>query len=380
MKIIIAPDSYKGALRSYEVAAAIAAGWRERRPQDELICLPLADGGEGTCEAVIKATGGSFMETAVHDPLMRPVKALCGISSGGRGVMEMAAASGLELLAADELNPLKSTTFGAGELLRFLLKKQCTDIMMGIGGSATVDGGAGLLQALGARFFDDGGRELAPGIGGGSLHLIDSIDFSGVTTALQGIRLAVACDVTNPLLGDSGSAAVFAPQKGATPGMVAELEENLAHWRRLVLAATAGNGTADDAPGDGAAGGLGFALRRVLKAEIASGAGLVIKLAGLPEALPGSTLLITGEGCSDPQTVCGKLCAVAAGTAAAAGVPAVLVSGALKGNTAELEKLFSGVFSIAAGPGTLTDAIAATTENLRRMGSNLAGVLTAAGN
>ena len=376
MKIVIAPDSFKNALRSVEVARALAEGWRSRRPDDEVLTIPLSDGGEGLTEAVVRATGGSFRSVAAHDPLMRPVTAQIGFTGGAtrRAVMEMAAASGIELLKREERDPLRSTTFGAGELLRALLDEKPAEIIIGIGGSATVDGGAGLLQALGARFFDAAGNELPPGMGGGELKRAANADFSGLHPALRHTRIRVACDVTNPLLGQQGAAAVFGPQKGADPAAVAELESQLEHWQKLLLAALGDPELRPDAPGDGAAGGLGFALRTVARGVPESGAKLVMEIAGMREVLAGAALLVTGEGCSDAQTVCGKLPAVAAETARKAGVPTVLCSGALRGDTGALETVFAAVFSIAAGPGNLDDAIAATRENLRRCGANLAGL------
>ena len=375
MKLVIAPDSFKDALRSYEVALALADGWRGRRPDDEIVTVPLSDGGEGLTEAVVRATGGVSRTFDLHDPLMRPIRAQGGFTGGDRrrAVMEMAAASGIELVRKEERNPLRTTTYGAGELLGRLLDEAPEEIIVGIGGSATVDGGAGMLQALGARFFDAAGRELPVGMGGGDLSRAVRADFGGIHPALRRTRIRVACDVTNPLLGPRGSAAVFGPQKGATPAMVAELECQLAHWRKLILE-TLGAAVPPEHPGDGAAGGLGFALRTVAGGLPESGAALVMELADMKKALRGASLLITGEGCSDSQTVCGKLCAVAAEYARREGVPTVLCSGALRGDTAPLETLFAGVFSIAAGPGSLDDAIAATRENLRRCGANLAGL------
>ena len=376
MKIIFAPDSFKGALRSPGVAAALAAGWRSVRKDDELIGIPLADGGEGTAEALRLSTGGAKFTVPAHDALMRDIVADYTLLGGGArtAVMEMAAASGIELIAKAELDPLVATTYGAGELFLAALKRDISKIVVGIGGSATVDGGAGFLQALGVRFYGRDGGLLPPGIGGGELEEIARIDASALA-GLPKRELVVACDVTNPLLGANGAAAVFGPQKGATPETVPVLERNLKHWFEVLRDA----GLADrcDAPGDGAAGGMGFMLRAVLKAEVRSGADLVIGLSGMPEALKGASLVVTGEGCSDPQTVCGKLCAVVAEHAAKAGVPTVLCAGALRGDTAPLEQVFSGVFSIAAGPGTLESAIAATEANLRRAGANLAKLATA---
>ncbi len=376
MNIIFAPDSFKGALRSPEVAAKLAAGWRSVRPQAELIELPLADGGEATAEALRLSTGGTKFTVPAHDALMRDIVSDYTLLGGSDhvAVMEMATAAGIELISKSELDPLVASTYGAGEVFLAAIRREVSKVVVGIGGSATVDGGAGFLQALGVRFYDKDGKLLPPGIGGGDLEKIARIDAAALDS-LPKRELTVACDVTNPLLGPNGSAAVFGPQKGATAETIPVLERNLRYWFEVLRAA----GLADrcDAPGDGAAGGMGFMFRAVLKAEIRSGAGLVIGLSGMPEALKGATLVVTGEGCSDPQTVCGKLCAVVAEHAARAGVKTVLCAGALRGDTVPLEKVFSGVFSIAAGPGTLEAAIAATGENLRRAGANLAKLASA---
>lgn len=376
MKIVIAPDSFKGALRSPQVAAALADGWKSVREDDELIAIPLADGGEGTAEALQLATGGECVEVPAHDALMRPVRSEYSVLGGGDTVvMEMATAAGIELLTSDELDPVTATTYGAGEVLLAALKRKGVGkVVVGIGGSATVDGGAGFLQALGVKYFDAEGNLLPPGIGGGSLHKIARIDASALAETIK-CDLIVACDVTNPLLGERGTVAVFGPQKGVTPELKPRMEENIRHWAEVVMR----SGLADrcDVPGDGAAGGLGFAMRAVLKAEVRSGAGLVLDLSGFDKAARGASLVITGEGCSDEQTAYGKLCAVVAEHAEAAKVPTVLCSGALRGDTYLLEKRFSGVFSIAAGPGSLADAIAATHENLRRAGANLAKLASA---
>jgi len=370
MKVVAAPDSFKGALRSPEVAAALATGWKSVREDDEVIAIPLADGGEGTAEALRIATGGERVTVSAHDALMRPVESEYSILGDGETVvMEMATAAGIELIRREELDPLAATTYGAGEVLLSALKRGANKVVIGIGGSATVDGGAGFLQALGVKYFDADGKIIPAGIGGGALHRICRIDASALADVVT-CGLIVACDVTNPLLGERGTVAVFGPQKGVTPELKPMMENGIRHWAEVVMR----SGLADrcDASGDGAAGGLGFALRSVLKAEIRSGAGLVMDLSGFDAAVRGASLVITGEGCSDEQTAYGKLCAVVAERAEAANVPTVLCAGALRGDTAALEKRFSGVFSIAAGPGALEDAIAATGENLRRAGANLA--------
>ena len=373
MKIVIAPDSYKGAMRAGQVAAAIAEGWRSIRQDDEIVLLPLSDGGEGLCEVLTNGSGGEFVRIETVDALMRQKSATVGIS-GDTAVIESAEANGIEHLAATELNPLRATTAGVGMLLKEVLTRyRCRKVIIGIGGSATVDGGAGMLQALGVRFYDRCGRLLPFGIGGGDLINIGRIELDGMLPEISEAEISVACDVTNPLCGDNGSAAVFGPQKGALPDMVTSLDRNLAHFASLLD----DDGTC---PGDGAAGGLGFALRKVVRAQLCPGAALVMRELKFAEVLKDASLVITGEGCSDNQTVCGKLCSQVAETAGEYGVPVLLLSGALQGDCKELEKLFAGIFSIAVRPSTLDEAIASTGENLYRSAANFARFFTACRN
>ena len=364
MKVIIAPDSYKGALRAGNVAAALADGWKQVRPDDEIITIGLSDGGEGMAESLALARNGRFISIQTTDALMRPITAKA-VLMGRTAVLETAEANGIERLTKPELDPLKATTYGVGTMMKHLLDAGCREFITGIGGSATVDGGAGMMQALGAEFFDASGKLLPSGIGGGSLDKISRAELSGIDPRLAECRIVTACDVTNPLCGKTGSAAVFGPQKGASEEMVVTLDKNLAHFAALFQ-------DSGDHPGDGAAGGLGFALRKLLNAELVSGAELILKESGFDEAVKDASLIITGEGCSDEQTAYGKLCSVVAAHGKTYGVPTILVSGALKGDTAALEACFAGCYSIGKGPSSLEDAIRQTAENLRRMGSNLA--------
>ena len=368
MKIIIAPDSYKGSLRAEKVARILADGWKSIRPEDEVVTIALSDGGEGMAGALAASRSGKFIRIPTSDALMRPVTGQA-VLLADTAVLESAEANGIERLTSDELNPLAATTYGVGTMLVKLLEHGYRDLLIGIGGSATVDGGAGMLQALGARFFDRRDLLLPDGIGGGGLRDVARVDISGLDPRLAQCRIKVACDVVNPLCGPNGSAAVFGPQKGATAEMVKSLDANLHHWAELW------NDPADH-PGDGAAGGLGFALRKILNAQLVSGASLIMEYSGFTNALPQADLVITGEGRSDEQTVCGKLCACVAEAAAKYQVPTVLVSGALQGDTAALEKIFSGCFSIAPGPVSLSDAIAGTEKNLLRMAANLAKLIS----
>jgi glycerate kinase len=290
------------------------------------------------------------------------VVAQYGILPDGSAVMEMASASGIELIAEDRLNPLEATTYGTGQLIRHLLDEGHTEIVMGIGGSATVDGGTGMAQALGYRFLDRDGLEITD-CGGKILQRINRVDFSGAAEALGKAAIRVACDVNNPLTGENGAAAVFGPQKGATPERVAQLDAGLS--RLMEVAGIEGQ------PGDGAAGGLGYGLRVFCRAEIVPGARLIAETVGLPAALEGADLLITGEGRTDSQTASGKLCSTLAGMARKQGTASLLVSGALQGERDFLLEMFDYAFSISAGPASLEACKAQAPDNLRFLIQNI---------
>jgi glycerate kinase len=374
MKFIIAPDSYKGCLRSIEICEYLADGIKQIRPDAKIEKLPMADGGEGTVEAIVLSTDGEFCKLKVHGPLGEQIEALYGIAGNSNtAVMEMASASGIELLPREKLNPLKTTTYGTGQVLKQIIQNGTRDIIIGIGGSATVDGGVGMAQALGYKFLDKDGNELKMLLGGGDLKQIAKIDDSEVLPELKTCCIRIASDVTNPLLGSTGAAKVFGPQKGATDEMVIELEKNLAHYADEVI--SAGFAADCERAGDGAAGGLGFGLRALCGAKLVSGAELIIEITGLKEKLADADILITGEGCTDFQTAHGKLCAVIGQAAKAAKVPAVLVSGALLGDLNGLSDLFTAMFSTTALPCKLEEALAQTPANLVRMGRNIAGLL-----
>lgn len=374
MKLILAFDSYKNALSSPEIHRILAEVFRRVRPDWEIVSLPLGDGGEGTAAAVTAALGGSMEELRVSDPLGRPVTAQWGRLPGRRAVLEMASASGIERLTRAELDPLRATTFGTGEMVRHLIEhEKIADFTVGIGGSATVDGGIGILQALGARFYDRAGRLVPDGAGGGALGEVARMELEAMRGLLKGCRFRVACDVVNVLTGPAGAAAVFGPQKGATPEQVGLLDRNLACWHKTACAA--GVAPEREQPGDGAAGGLGFALRNFLRAEIVSSAEMVLELLEFDRALAAADWVLTGEGCSDFQTAQGKLCSRVAAHAHAAGVPVILLSGALGKRHEELQGLFDAALALSAGPGALEQAIAATPDNLRRMAEALAAML-----
>jgi glycerate 2-kinase len=315
--VVVAPDKFKGSLTAAEVGAAVAAGLRSSAPGLDVRIVPVADGGDGTLEAAIGA-GFRPVHLEVSGPVGQPVQAAIAVRDDV-AVVELAMASGLVLLSPKALEPLRASSFGTGELVRAALDQGCTTIVLGIGGSASTDGGAGLLQALGARFLDAAGAELP--LGGGALGDLAEVDLTDLDWRLDGVEVVLASDVDNPLLGPRGAAAVYGPQKGAGPEEVDVLEAGL-----LRLAAAIDRAAAER-PGAGAAGGVGYAALAVLGATAQPGIEVVLDLVGFHETLPGARLVITGEGRLDEQTLHGKAPAGVAAACGPAGVPVVAVSG-----------------------------------------------------
>lgn len=331
-RALVAPDKFKGSLSAAEVARAVAAGLRAARPGLQVVEVPVADGGEGTVDAAV-AAGFERVEVVASGPTGQPVRTAYA-RRGPEAVVELADVSGLGRLPAGP-DPLRATSYGTGEVLRAALDAGCRRLVLGIGGSACTDGGAGLVQALGARLLDADGNELAPG--GAALNRVDRLDLAGLDPALAGAELLVACDVDNPLYGDWGAAAVYGPQKGATPAEVDQLDSSLRRWA-AVVARTTGVDRAR-VPGAGAAGGVGFGAVAVLGASLAPGIDLVLDLVGLTDQLAGVDLVITGEGSLDAQTLHGKAPAGVAHAARRAGVPVVAVAGRSLLDTREMDSL-----------------------------------------
>jgi glycerate kinase len=373
VKIVVATDSFKGSMRSDEAGLIIAEALRESLQDAEIEVIPVADGGEGTTDAVVRATGGEIQEVNVTGPHGGSVTAQYGLLPDGEtAVMEMASASGLELVLADRMDPMKATTYGTGELMRAAISAGVRKIILGIGGSATVDGGTGMAQALGYRLLTADGSEC--GRGGEALATITAIDTEGVMPALADCRIQVACDVTNPLLGERGASRVFGPQKGATSEMVELLENGLASLGEVWVREGLLEGV--DSPGDGAAGGLGAGLRAFCGAEMSSGADLVADITGFDEEIRDSDILVTGEGQTDEQTAGGKLCAVLATKARRAGARTILISGALHGDLGDLSGLFDAVFAAVQDVCTLDEAIERGPENLGITARNVGRILS----
>jgi len=380
MKIVVAPDSFKGNMSAGEVCAAIEEGILRADSSAEVIKLPLADGGEGTARALTQAAGGRFVEAEVSGPLGDPVTATFGLIHGGKtAVLDLASASGIELIPPEKLNPIKATTYGTGQLIVAALDTGARELIIGIGGSATNDGGMGMLAALGCRLLDKAGQALEIHKAGafgpaGPVTVADlaraaTFDISGLDPRLKETTITVACDVTNPLLGPKGASAIFGPQKGATPEMVRSLDASLAALGQCWLNA----GLADDLehPGDGAAGGTGAALRICLGGHVESGAMLVMKHAGFFEKIVNADLLITGEGMTDSQTAGGKLCSVVARESRKANVPAALLSGGLGGDPFALSGMFDYAASISCGETSLDAMIKNSRRDLVFAAENL---------
>ncbi|SDO75785.1 glycerate kinase [Pseudomonas jinjuensis] len=369
MKLVIAPDSFKESLSAPEVAAAIARGWLRAMPAAEIVLRPLADGGEGTVDAVLAARPGQRIDCRVRGPLGQPVTAHWGRLDDATAVIEMAAASGLHWVPERKRDATRTTSYGTGELIRAALDSGARKIILGLGGSATNDAGLGLLQALGVRFLDAAGREL--GDGGAALAGLHELDLGGLDPRLLQVEMEVAADVDNPLCGPRGASAVFGPQKGASAAQVEELDAALQHFA-AVAAATLGE---DHSlfPGVGAAGGLGFAARAFLKARFRPGIALVAELSGLAEALQGADLVITGEGRLDSQSLHGKTPVGVARMAQAAGVPAIALAGSLgEGYAALHETGIAAAFSLAPGPLSLAQALARAAQELEARAEELA--------
>ena len=326
MRVVVAPDSYKGSVSAVGVAAALERGVLRVFPQAEVRKIPIADGGEGTVEALVTATGGKIRQERVRGPLGEAVEAYWGILGDGEtAVIEMAAASGLPLVPSERRDPRITSTYGTGELIRAALDAGLRRIIIGIGGSATNDGGTGMAQALGAKFLAADGTELPPG--GGALAKLKTMDLSGLDSRLAATEITVACDVDNPLCGSRGASAVFGPQKGATPAMVAELDSALAHFAECARAATERD--VADLAGAGAAGGLGAGLLFFTPAKLRPGVEIVLEAVKFADVVKEAAFVITGEGRTDFQTAYGKAPVGVAKVAKQFGVPVFCISGGL---------------------------------------------------
>ena len=373
MKIVIAPDSFKGSLSAPEVARALREGFARVFPRAEIDEIPLADGGEGTTEALVTATGGRIERRRVTGPLGEPVEAFFGILGDGvTAVVETAAASGLTLVPEERRDPRVTTTYGTGELLAAALERGCTRVIVGIGGSATNDGGAGLVQALGGSLRDAEGRELP--WGGAALARLATIDISTARARVGSAEIIVACDVQNPLVGPTGASAVYGPQKGATPEMVHELDQALRHYAERIKDFL--DVDVAEMPGAGAAGGLGAGLVAFLGATLRPGIELVLDAVNFRKRVEGADLVITGEGMVDGQTAYGKAPSGVLRVAGSLGVPVVAVGGGLGPDLEALDASgFAAVIDCTPRPMSLADAIAGAREHLVHAGATIARLI-----
>ena len=371
MKILIAPDSFKESLSAEDVAKAVGRGFQSIFPDAQIVLLPVADGGEGTTDSLVAATKGQRFTQQATDPLGDPVNGFWGLLGDGKtAVIEMAAASGLDLIESTQRDPLNATTRGTGELILAAVDQGARHIIVGLGGSATNDGGAGMLQALGLGLLDSKGKPIPSG--GAGLAKLDRIDLTSLDSRIAEVRFDVACDVDNPLIGDNGASAIFGPQKGATPEMVKLLDANLAHFAKITQQAT--DKDIVNIPGAGAAGGLGGAFLGYLNASLKSGIDIVLDAVEYESHLQNVSLVITGEGRIDSQTVRGKTPIGVSKRAKAFGdIPVIALAGSVSEDSDVVhEHGIDALFSIVPGVVTLDKALANADENLYRTARNVA--------
>lgn len=355
MKIVIAPDSYKGSLSALEVANSIEKGILRVFSNATVEKIPMADGGEGTVQSLVDSTKGRIVNVIVKGPLLKDVTAFYGILGDGKtAIIEMAAASGLPLILEEEKNPLITTSYGTGQLIKDALDKDCRNIIIGLGGSATNDGGIGMAKALGVKFLDNEGNDI--GEGGGSLGKLNCIDTSNIDQRIKNCTITAACDVDNPLCGSRGASHVFGPQKGADSAMVEILDKNLAHYAEIIkntLSVDIAN-----TPGAGAAGGLGAGVMAFLNASMKKGIDIVIELTKLEEKIKDADLVFTGEGMIDFQTAFGKTPFGVAKISKKYDIPVITIAGGIGKDAESLyEKGFDSIFSIVDKPMSLDTAI-----------------------
>jgi len=373
MHIVIAPDAFKDCLSAREVALAVSRGIKKIIPHATIQIAPMADGGEGTVESLIDATKGEMIKVPVKDPLMRDITSFYGISGDGTtAVIEMAAASGIELIHSGEKDPWVTSTYGTGQLISHALGRNCKKILLGIGGSATNDCGAGMAEALGIKFTDGSGAPIGPG--GGALGAVQQIQLDGLDPRIAETEILVACDVSNPLTGPQGASHVYGPQKGADPEMVKKLDSNLAHFAKKIKEQTGKD--ISRVPGSGAAGGLGAGLMAFLGARLMKGFDMIAETVGLEEKIRKADLVITGEGKMDGQTRFGKTPFGVAQLARKHGRPVIGIAGTVdEGAQALYEEGFQVILPILEKPSDLEYAIKKAPVLLERTGERVARML-----
>ena len=383
MKIVIAPDSFKGSVSSAAACEAIAEGIRRVIPEAKIVSIPMADGGEGTVDALVQSTGGQFRTLEVTGPLGEPVDAAYGIlgtpeskdkSKTMTAVIEMSAAAGLTLVPKDRRNPLHTTTHGVGQLIRDALDQGCRDFIIGIGGSGTNDGGTGMAQALGVRFLDQNQSEITDPMTGARMGRVDSIDITQLDSRIAESNFVVACDVQNPLLGPTGATRTYGPQKGADTEAVEILENNMTHIITKIEKLV--SKTIRDIPGTGAAGGIGSSLIAFTDAQLQSGIDIVLRYSRFAERAVGADLIITGEGRIDGQTIYGKTIAGVASAAQQLAIPAIALAGAIGPDAQKVLDIgVSAYLPITSGPITLAQAILNAHDNLANTAEQVIRIL-----
>ncbi|AAK80778.1 glycerate kinase [Clostridium acetobutylicum] len=367
--IVLAPDSFKESMTAKEVCLAMEKGIKKVNDRINCIHVPMADGGEGTMQSLVDATNGKVYSLNVMGPLLDKVEAQYGILGNGEiGVIEMASASGIHLVPKEKRNPLITTTYGTGELVKACLDRGVKKILIGIGGSSTNDGGVGAIKALGAKFLDEEGKDI--GFGGGSLSKLRKIDLSELDERLSKVEIEVACDVNNPLCGKNGASNIFGPQKGATKEMVETLDENLKHYAKIIKEQCKKD--VIDMPGAGAAGGLGAGLVAFLDGKLERGIGLVIKYSGLEEKVKDCDIVFTGEGSIDYQTKFGKTPIGVAKLAKKYDKPVIALAGRVGDNIEDLyEEGIDSIFGIIRGVKTLEEVLKDGKENIEKTSENI---------
>ncbi|HIE27170.1 TPA: glycerate kinase [Candidatus Poribacteria bacterium] len=373
MKIVIAPDSFKGSLTALQVSEAIEQGFKRIFPDAQMEKVPMADGGEGTVQSLVDATGGQLLTETVTDPLGGKIDATYGILGDGvTAVIEMAAASGLPLVPLGKRNPMLTTTYGTGELIKAALERSCRKFIIGIGGSATTDGGAGVAQALGAKLLDADGKDIP--FGGIGLSKLAKIDMSTMDKRIAETETVVACDVDNPLTGPRGAAYVYSPQKGATPEQVELLDKYLGHFADIVKRDLSKD--VKETSGAGAAGGLGAGLMAFLNAELKLGIDIVIEASNLRKRMQGADLVITGEGQLDEQTAYGKTPTGVSKIAKQTGIPVLAIAGGIApGAETSYQEGIDAMMSIAPGPISLQEAIERAAELIAETAERAARII-----
>ncbi|QXE18065.1 glycerate kinase [Clostridium sp. 001] len=367
--ILLAPDSFKESMTAKEACEAMEKGIKKVNKNIKCIQVPMADGGEGTMQSLVDAAGGDIYKLKVIGPLGDEVEAEYGILGDGEtGIIEMASASGIGLVPKEKRNPLITTTYGTGQLIRECLNHNIKKLLVGIGGSSTNDGGVGAIQALGGKFMNRDGKEI--GFGGGELGKIEKIDLTNFDVRLKNVKLEVACDVTNPLCGKEGASNVFGPQKGATSEMIKVLDDNLRHYAKIIKEQI--NVDVSNIPGAGAAGGLGAGLMVFLKGELKNGIDIVIEYSKLEEKIKQADIVFTGEGSIDFQTQYGKTPIGVAMIAKKYNKPVVALAGSVEDGIDVLyEKGIDSIFSIVRGVTTLDCALKKGSENIEKTVENI---------